>query len=91
MCTSAGSGGGDVRENAPATPPIAPPACLLASFSCWGLWWGLEASVGVGGGPEGRQGGGSAGALLVLVLPLLPSFCCFTCSCSPQDVPLRCL
>ena len=51
----------------------------------------MEAGVGVGGGPEGRQGGGSAGALLVLVLPLLRSFCCFTCSCSPQDVPLRCL
>ena len=91
MCTSAGSGGGDVRENAPATPPIAPPACLLASFSCWGLWWGLEAGVGVGGGPEGRQGGGlcwgsaGAGAAPPAVI------CCFTRSCSPKDVPPRCL
>ena len=93
MCTSAGSGGGDVRENAPATPPIAPPACLLASFSCWGLWWGLEAGVGVGGVQKVARGGALLGLCwcwcrpscrhsAASLAPVAPRTCpCAACSC----------
>ena len=90
MCTSAACGGSDMRRNAAAATPTAPPACPPASCMHWGLWWGLEPSLGARGGPEGRQGGGSGGGLLVLVLMLLQPVPCCARSCSSQDVPPRC-
>ena len=84
MCTSAACGGSDMRKNAAAATPTAPPACPLASLMCWGLWSGLGPSVGVRGVQKVARGGALVG-LLVRMRMLLRPFRCSAFGCSSRD------